>query len=180
MKRCGARFLGREHRSGQSPSAGPLPNFHLLGHSLRPGIQKSESPGSWSESLRSPRGPPPEWGTVCQTCTGRVWFICSRMSWILLRIFFWWPAKVTPMRSRSLCTERGQGQTQQHRGLSPTRPPSPAEAHLLCSHLGYQVKGCKPRTAEALLVPSHLDGIQPVTNRGEGCVVRDCAVQEGL
>lgn len=44
-------------------------------------------------------------GSVClvvHTWTGSVWFICSLMSWMLPRIFFWWPASVTPIRSRSL------------------------------------------------------------------------------
>lgn len=58
--------------------------------------------------------------------------------------------------------------------------PSKSEAHLLCGHLSYQVKGCKPRADEALLVPPHLNGVQPVTNCREGCIIRDCAVQEGL
>lgn len=58
--------------------------------------------------------------------------------------------------------------------------PSKSEAHSLCGHLGHQVKGCKARTDKALLVPPHLDGIQPVTNCREGCIIWDCAVQEGL
>lgn len=28
------------------------------------------------------------------------WFMC--MDWMLLRIFFWWPARVTPILNRSL------------------------------------------------------------------------------
>lgn len=39
------------------------------------------------------------------TWTGSVWFICSLMSWMLPRIFFWWPANVTPIRSKSLWSE---------------------------------------------------------------------------
>lgn len=30
------------------------------------------------------------------------WLICTLMVWILLRIFFWWPARVTPILSKSL------------------------------------------------------------------------------
>lgn len=30
------------------------------------------------------------------------WLICTLMDWILLRIFFWWPARVTPILSKSL------------------------------------------------------------------------------
>lgn len=75
-------------------------------------------------------------GVRCQTCTGSVWFICSRMSWILLRIFFWWPAKVTPIRSRSLQMDQGQGQSLSscpplwalHRSPCPT-PPNPRHTH---------------------------------------------------
>lgn len=31
------------------------------------------------------------------------WLICTLMDWMLLRIFFWWPARVTPILSKSLC-----------------------------------------------------------------------------
>lgn len=34
------------------------------------------------------------------------WLICTLMDWMLLRIFFWWPARVTPILSKSL----GEGQ----------------------------------------------------------------------
>lgn len=30
------------------------------------------------------------------------WLSCTRMDWTLLRIFFWWPARVTPILSKSL------------------------------------------------------------------------------
>lgn len=43
---------------------------------------------------------------VAHTWTGSVWFICSLMSWMLPRIFFWWPASVTPIRSKSLLREK--------------------------------------------------------------------------
>lgn len=43
---------------------------------------------------------------VAHTWTGSVWFICSLMSWMLPRIFFWWPASVTPIRSRSLWIQK--------------------------------------------------------------------------
>lgn len=39
------------------------------------------------------------------------WLICTRMDWTLFRIFFWCPAKVTPILRRSLQgrqTEEGQ------------------------------------------------------------------------
>ena len=34
------------------------------------------------------------------------WLICTLMDWILLRIFFWWPARVTPILSKSLERQR--------------------------------------------------------------------------
>lgn len=37
------------------------------------------------------------------------WLICTLMDWILLRIFFWWPARVTPILSRSLEIKRQRG-----------------------------------------------------------------------
>lgn len=93
---------GREHRPGEV-TARVLPKTSIFWTTAKG--QTSQSPAGWSESLCSPGGGTPLGGAECQTCTGRVWFICSRMSWILLRIFFWWPAKVTPILSRSLETE---------------------------------------------------------------------------
>lgn len=95
---------GREHRPGEV-TARVLPQTSIFWATARG--QASKSPAGWSESLCSPGGaPPPLIGAECQTCTGSVWFICSRMSWILQRIFFWCPAKVTPILSRSLETEK--------------------------------------------------------------------------
>lgn len=37
-----------------------------------------------------------------QTSTDWIWFICARIIWTLLRIFFWWPANVTPTLRMSL------------------------------------------------------------------------------
>lgn len=37
------------------------------------------------------------------------WLICTLMDWILLRIFFWWPARVTPILSKSLGRKRQSG-----------------------------------------------------------------------
>lgn len=37
-----------------------------------------------------------------QTSTDWIWFIWARITWILFRIFFWWPARVTPTRRMSL------------------------------------------------------------------------------
>lgn len=37
-----------------------------------------------------------------QTSTDWIWFICARIIWTLLRIFFWWPANVTPILRMSL------------------------------------------------------------------------------
>lgn len=75
-------------------------------------------------------------GVGCQTCTGSVWFICRRMSWILLRIFFWWPAKVTPIRSRSLQKGQGQGQfLPSHLPLwTQLRAPCPAPPNVRHTH----------------------------------------------
>lgn len=111
MKRFGAHFLGREHRPEgevpawalpKPPSSGPQPKTR------HPKVHKS------SRLVRDPAqslGGTHSVGIGGQTCTGSVWFICSRMSCILLRIFFWWPAKVTPIRSRSLQMDEGQGQS---------------------------------------------------------------------
>lgn len=40
-----------------------------------------------------------------QTSTDWIWFICARIIWTLLRIFFWWPANVTPTLRMSLWWE---------------------------------------------------------------------------
>lgn len=40
-----------------------------------------------------------------QTSTDWIWFICARIIWTLLRIFFWWPANVTPTLRMSLWGE---------------------------------------------------------------------------
>lgn len=53
---------------------------------------------------------------VAHTWTGSVWFICSLMSWMLPRIFFWWPANVTPIRSKSLCSKK-KGEENKNRWL---------------------------------------------------------------
>lgn len=45
-----------------------------------------------------------------QTSTDWIWFICALITWILFRIFFWCPAKVTPTRRMSLWEERKQKQ----------------------------------------------------------------------
>lgn len=45
-----------------------------------------------------------------QTSTDWIWFICALITWILFRIFFWCPAKVTPTRRMSLGEERKQTQ----------------------------------------------------------------------
>lgn len=44
---------------------------------------------------------PPELGRG-QTSTDWIWFIWARIIWTLLRIFFWWPANVTPILRMSL------------------------------------------------------------------------------
>lgn len=41
-----------------------------------------------------------------QTSTDWIWFICARIIWTLLRIFFWWPANVTPTLRMSLLGEK--------------------------------------------------------------------------
>lgn len=38
----------------------------------------------------------------CHTSTEVIWFIWALMDWMLLRIFFWWPANVTPTLRMSL------------------------------------------------------------------------------
>lgn len=63
---------------------------------------------------------------------------------------------------------------------SQSSPSSPPNRDLLRSHLCHQVKGGKPSIDKVLLVPSHFDGIQPVSHGGEGGVIWDSAVQERL
>lgn len=47
-----------------------------------------------------------------QTSTDWIWFICARIIWTLLRIFFWWPANVTPtLRMSLLMRDRSRSQT---------------------------------------------------------------------
>lgn len=58
--------------------------------------------------------------------------------------------------------------------------PSSASRDLLCSHLCHQVEGGKAGVNKVLLVPSHFDGVQPVSHSGEGGVIWDSAVQEWL
>lgn len=102
MKRFGAHFLGGSTGleksqlgfSPELPSSGPQPKAR------HPEVQLA------GQNPCAVLGATPLIGAEHQTCTGSVWFICSRMSWILLRIFFWWPAKVTPILSRSLETEK--------------------------------------------------------------------------
>lgn len=160
MKRFGAHFLGgstslEKSQLGSSPelpSSGPQPEAR------HPKVQLA------GQNPCAVLGGNPLVGAECQTCTGSVWFICSRMSWILLRIFFWWPAKVTPILSRSLETEKtvlSPFPSTRYAGLSQSSCPEPAprRVHLLCSHLGHQVKGCKPSADKALFIPPHLDSI---------------------
>ena len=45
-----------------------------------------------------------------QTSTDWIWFICARIIWTLLRIFFWWPANVTPTLRMSLWWDRSRCQ----------------------------------------------------------------------
>ncbi len=52
--------------------------------------------------------------------------------------------------------------------------------HLLCSHLGHQVKRSKASIKEVVSVAAHLDGIQPVAHSGERGIVRHTAVEERL
>lgn len=58
--------------------------------------------------------------------------------------------------------------------------PSSTSRDLLCSHLCHQIEGGKAGIDKVLLVPSHFDGIQPVSHSGEGGVIWDSAVQEWL
>lgn len=166
---------------------GPSPNLHLLGHSLRPGIQKSTRPAGWSESLHS------RWGGQHPPSGGRVSDL-HRQCLVHLQAHV-----LDTAEDLLLVASQGDPDPEQvsaegpRAGSVPPLPPatldpaqsplpcpSKREAYSLCSHLGHQVKGCKPRADEALLVPPHLDGVQPVTNCREGGVVRDRAVQEGL
>lgn len=62
----------------------------------------------------------------------------------------------------------------------PKSYPSSTSRDLLCSHLCHQVKGGKASVDKVLLVPSHFDGVQPVSHSGEGGVIWDGAVQERL
>lgn len=55
---------------------------------------------------QSPASQPPYF-SLCstwegQTSTDWIWFICARIIWTLFKIFFWWPANVTPTLRMSL------------------------------------------------------------------------------
>lgn len=63
--------------------------IHSILHTQSPASQ----PPSFSLSAPPGRG---------QTSTDWIWFICARIIWTLLRIFFWWPANVTPTLKMSL------------------------------------------------------------------------------
>lgn len=52
--------------------------------------------------------------------------------------------------------------------------------HSLCCHLGHEVEGGKSGVEEVVAVAAHLDCIQPVSHGGEGGVVRDTPVEQGL
>lgn len=61
---------------------------------------------------QSPASQPPFPRPLCsaregQTSTDWIWFICARIIWTLLRIFFWWPANVTPTPRMSLWRQTG-------------------------------------------------------------------------
>lgn len=132
MKRFGAHFLGgstglEKSQLGFSPellSSGPLPK---AGH---PKVQLA------GQNPCAVPGATPLAGAKRQTCTGSVWFICSRMSWILLRIFFWWPAKVTPILSRSLETEKKKKNGTQYLPLYPLRRAQPELLPRACTLRG--------------------------------------------
>lgn len=47
----------------------------------------------------------PDWSRL-HTSTDVIWFICALISWMLLRIFFWCPASVTPTLRMSLETRQ--------------------------------------------------------------------------
>lgn len=79
---------------GSSPSAAPR---QFLPSQLCPLLHALPSPSPWNKGHHAI-----EVGD---------WLICTRMDWTLFRIFFWCPAKVTPILRRSLedrQTEEGQ------------------------------------------------------------------------
>ena len=55
--------------------------------------------GCWLLSFLQFTEPGCSW---CHTSTEVIWFIWALMDWMLLRIFFWWPANVTPTLRMSL------------------------------------------------------------------------------
>lgn len=83
------------------------------------------------------------------------------------RIFFWWPAKVTPTRSRSL-QDKGI-----HEWLAGCQLHVTTETHVqflyvLGVELRHHVQAGEASLQEVLLVPLHLYGPQPLGHRGTG------------
>lgn len=185
MKRFGAHFLGREHRPGEVlawafpklPSSGPQPKAR------HPKVRKS----SWLVGVPAQ--------SLGAGTPSRSWVSDLHRQ----RLVHLQPHVLNTAKDLLLVARQGDPNPEQisvdgvragsvpsllPATLGPTQSslscPSKSEVHLLRSHLSHQVKGCKPRTDEALLVAPHLDGVQPVTDCREGGVIWDCAVQEGL
>lgn len=84
------------------------PNCAAKGRTLPEAVWRT----SWSlEATAAPQRLQLKVETAAGGCSRRhtstevIWFICALISWILLRIFFWWPASVTPTLRMSLETE---------------------------------------------------------------------------
>ena len=165
MKRFGTHFLGREHRLAgevpawafpKLPSSGPQPKAR------HPKVQKS------SRLVRVPAqslGEYPPRGSQVSDLHGQC-------------LVHLQPHVLDTAKDLLLVASQGDPNPQQVSAdgpragsvppllpttLGPAQVPLPyptkSEAHSLCGHLSYQVKGCKPRADKALLVPPHLDGI---------------------
>lgn len=101
---CGGGLRGKG--GGGASGAGWKPGGktrHTVTPKRKRGKKKASTPSS------TPRAPPPD-SFRGQTSTDWIWFICARIIWMLLRIFFWWPASVTPTLRMSLrSTETDDG-----------------------------------------------------------------------
>ena len=95
----------------------------------------------------------------CQTSTDWIWFICALITWILFRIFFWCPAKVTPTRRMSLWEEKKQTLHKYQKTFSHSRtsPCISVPWSVMCKELKspqiYSINAtntCKPGETSAL------------------------------
>lgn len=84
------------------------------------------------------------------------------MDWTLFRIFFWCPARVTPILRRSLEDRQTEGHQWTALLSNPASWCHVEALDLLRCHLGDQLEGGEASAQEVVSVLAHLDGTQPV------------------